>query len=496
MVVNLGGKVMLRKMAVGLAYFVGVSLLSLLGTGVSVAADKPVRLTFTNNTDGDFELFWLDTSKGKEVTYGLVRKGETRDQDTFNDQVWVIRSPRGEELGRYTVKTPGSAAAFALAGSQADLVRRNKQVQDLAAIKAEMIRLTNVERAKANLAPVVEDARLSRAAQKHTERMAQQQTLDHKLGGTSPGDRVDAEKYNWRAVDEIINRADQKEAADAAKVIQSWMRSTEGDRDAILTSKCTQIGVGIAYSATGVPYYTEVFARPTQADEVTAIPEEVRKKFELDTTFYKKHLDYKGFSILSSAKVSDEALVEARYLIDKLLGDREDILKAMLKNGCRFMVMAPSEMTTDVPEQRGMKNDTKVNWDERARGLGGKLASCGEENLLNLQGDRYNSENVLIHEFNHAIHEHGLSDVNPTFDRRLQQAYEKAMAKGLWKGTYLTDNRYEYWAEGTQAYFDCMRPDFGANTREKLKAYDPDLFNLVDEVYKQSKFRYVRYDRR
>ena len=35
-----------------------------------------------------------------------------------------------------------------------------------------------------------------------------------------------------------------------------------------------------------------------------------------------------------------------------------------------------------------------------------------------------------------------------------------------------------------------------ANTREKLQKYDPGLFALVDEVYKQSKFRYVRYDRR
>jgi hypothetical protein len=41
-----------------------------------------------------------------------------------------------------------------------------------------------------------------------------------------------------------------------------------------------------------------------------------------------------------------------------------------------------------------------------------------------------------------------------------------------------------------------MRPRFGANTREKLRKYDPDLFALVDEVYKQSRFRYVRYDRR
>jgi alpha-glucosidase len=262
------------------------------------------------------------------------------------------------------------------------------------------------------------------------------------------------------------------------------------------------ISLGTIIFLLGPPADCPVPALVTQLDsqeatpKVTEVPEAICMKFDLDTTFYKKHLDYKGFSILSSAKVSDEALYEARYLIDQLLGQRDDILKAMIKRGCRFMVMAPTEMTTDVPEQRHMKNDPKTDWDKRARGLGGRLSSCGEENLLNLKGDRYNKENILIHEFNHAIHQQGLREVDPTFDKRLREAYKKAMDSGLWKGTYLTTNHIEYWAEGAQAYFDCMRPQYGANTREKLEKYDPDLFQLVDEVYKQSKFRYVRYDKR
>src|SRR5262245_42776862 len=244
------------------------------------------------------------------------------------------------------------------------------------------------------------------------------------------------------------------------------------------------------------PSRAEPQARPQKSGaraKVTPVPEEVVKKFKLDTTFYKKHVDYKGFAILSSAKVSDAALLEARYLIDKLLGERDDILQAMIKAGCRFMVMAPTEMTTDVPEQRHWD---KAYWDKRARGMGGKLSSCGEENLLNLKRDRYSKENILIHEFNHAVHQHGLRAVDPTFNSRLKEAYQKAMSKGLWKGTYLATNASEYWAEGVQAYFDCMRPQYGANTREKLQKYDPDLFALVDEVYRQSKFRYVRYDKR
>src|SRR5437763_9627180 len=74
------------------------------------------------------------------------------------------------------------------------------------------------------------------------------------------------------------------------------------------------------------PEYTADERPPGVA--VTPVPEEIYQRYNLDREFYKKHIDYKGFSILSSAKVSDEGLFEARYLIDKLLGQREDILKA------------------------------------------------------------------------------------------------------------------------------------------------------------------------
>jgi hypothetical protein len=184
------------------------------------------------------------------------------------------------------------------------------------------------------------------------------------------------------------------------------------------------------------------------------------------------------------------------------LADDADLRVLPPRNGASvtaatpFMVTAPTEMTTDVPEQRHLKNDPKTDWDKRACGPGGRLSSCREENLLNLKGDRYNRENILIHEFNHAIHQQGLREVDPTFDRRLREAYRAAMDAGLWKGTYVATDPGEYWAEGCQAYFNCMRPQFGANTREKLEKYDPGLFKLVDEVYKQSKFRYVRYDQR
>jgi hypothetical protein len=75
------------------------------------------------------------------------------------------------------------------------------------------------------------------------------------------------------------------------------------------------------------------------------------------------------------------------------------------------------------------------------------------------------------------------------FDQRLKKTYEAAGTKGLWKGTAAARDRVEYWAAGVEAYFDAagdgQPPQLGERpitTREALKAYDPELFALVEET--------------
>jgi hypothetical protein len=231
--------------------------------------------------------------------------------------------------------------------------------------------------------------------------------------------------------------------------------------------------------------------------KVTPVPDDVRKEFKL-APFYKKYVSVGGVPIVASEKVNDAALLEARFLVEKMVGHRPEVLTAIAKNNVRLAIMAPDEFTTDIPEHSDLR--PRSHWDKRARGLGATAqrpaTSCGEENLLCYPGDPYAAENILIHEFGHVVHERGMNVVDPTFDQRLKAAFEAAKEKGLWAGKYAGTNRMEYWAEGTQSWFDTNRENDHdhnhVNTRGELKEYDPALAALCAEVYGEGEWRYQR----
>ncbi|MFM8933115.1 MAG: hypothetical protein ACKOS8_14710 [Gemmataceae bacterium] len=227
-------------------------------------------------------------------------------------------------------------------------------------------------------------------------------------------------------------------------------------------------------------WYLLLLVAAGEAPKPSAVPEDARKALSL-SPFYTKHLYVGPLSIVASGKVSDEAM----------LAKRPDILEALVKNRTRLAVMAPTEQTTDIPEHSDLK--PKDYWDQRARGLGATrhrpAVSCAEENLLGLPGDRYPKESILIHEFAHAIHLMALRDLDPELDGKLKQLRAEAGKRELWKGTYADSNDEEYWAEGVQSYFNANNPKDrqhnGIDTREKLKAHDPGLFELIDGEFRQ-----------
>ena len=230
--------------------------------------------------------------------------------------------------------------------------------------------------------------------------------------------------------------------------------------------------------------------------EPVAPPIQVRNTFDLDP-FYEQWMDVGGLPVVASAKVNPYALKEAAWLIRQMVGHRPEVLRTLAQNNVRFAVMAHNELTTQIPEHSDLDPDY---WDRRARGLGPTpirpAVSCGEENLLNYPGDPYSTENILVHEFAHAIHEMALNTIIPDFDNRLAATFTAAKQKGLWRNTYAMTNKEEYWAEGTQSWFDTNRANDSehnhVDTRDKLKRYDPALAKLLKEIFGDTDWRYTR----
>lgn len=211
--------------------------------------------------------------------------------------------------------------------------------------------------------------------------------------------------------------------------------------------------------------------------------------------FYKKYVNVNGIHLVSSWRVPDSALVAGYrtlyYLTNAL---PPEVLKVMTGLNTRVGMMARYEGTTDIPEHAYLVNDTTINWDLRARGLGGSVefpfSTCAEENVLGYQIDKYHAEDILIHEFAHSIHLIGIITVHPDFNDRLQKALDAAIAQGKWNGTYAQTCYEEYWAEGVQDWFNVNAevpvPDGKhnqINTREELKVYDRALYDILAEFF-------------
>jgi hypothetical protein len=237
--------------------------------------------------------------------------------------------------------------------------------------------------------------------------------------------------------------------------------------------------------------------------------------------YYTKFTWADGFPIIGR-QASDAAMLKANDTVCKLFAYRHDILKALMDNGVKMVVLGRDERLTDLPE---LKNSSNTNLDLTIRFLDYtpeiRLLVVPEENVLGNPNQADVGSCLEIHELAQALYEVcGTRPVDPNwnnrgrdvqqyelrlkrvdvqFDQQLKQLYTTAMGHGMWKDTSAVQDRVAYWDEGVLAFFDAAGQD-GApltetgpdgevtdsphpiSTREALKAYDPGLFALVDET--------------
>lgn len=225
--------------------------------------------------------------------------------------------------------------------------------------------------------------------------------------------------------------------------------------------------------------------------------------------FYAKHVEAAGIPVLSSARVPDAALFAARDMIRGMLAHRPDLARWLVAHDYRVALIAQDEALLDLPEnadwtkparddprltrceikhydERIDAKTTREYWDERARGIGGQRMVGSEEDVLGLPVTRYWGETIFVHEFAHNVL-FAIEGVDPELYARVEAAYANALANDLWLEEYTTTTMQEYWAEGTQFWFDSNRLQVFAGRRildhEDLAAYDPQLYAVLGEAY-------------
>ncbi len=210
-----------------------------------------------------------------------------------------------------------------------------------------------------------------------------------------------------------------------------------------------------------------------------------------EQAFFAKQLLFRGLPIKAPAVVADEALYAAHDRLDAMLGKLPGIAAKLVAAGVELHIIGRDQVTTDLPEWRHDKGKPIAEYqgktrDERTRGMGGKLVSCGEENLLKLAKDRYRGRDICLHEFAHAVRTYGQSrNIRAQFDAQLK----RSLAAGRWCGAYAGSNPDEYFSELTMWYFGthgdlAMTGAKPANGPEGLKHYDPAAFKLFDDFYR------------
>jgi alpha-glucosidase len=232
------------------------------------------------------------------------------------------------------------------------------------------------------------------------------------------------------------------------------------------------------------------------------------RAFKIDP-YYTKFTWAREFTVVGR-QASDEAMLKANDTIRKMFAYRHDILKALITDGVKLVVLGRNEKISDLPE---FKVGEIKNVNLTARFLDctpeQKCLIVGEENVMANPKDAKAGDAQVIRVFASALyHVTGTRPVDPNwekrgqnvqqyelrvqrldvrFDEKLKELYQQAMSAGKWKGTAAAQDPVAYWVQGVLGYFDALGHDAAPhdtahpiNTREALKDYDPDLHAFVD----------------
>lgn len=204
-----------------------------------------------------------------------------------------------------------------------------------------------------------------------------------------------------------------------------------------------------------------------------------------------------GVRVKAGKTVQPSTMKLAVFILDLMLEQIPEVRDELIRRRADVAIFGLKEIAYDVPEHRmGYVLATR-----HVAGFGGEMdnpmSSVSEANVIRLRSGRYATmyphEMVLVHEYGHAIHLVGINGLEDrTLAIRIEETYRHAKDSGLWSNSYAISNYEEYFATLGTVWFNVMQEGVDGqwdgirgpvNTREELKVYDPEGYELMKAIY-------------
>ncbi len=188
-----------------------------------------------------------------------------------------------------------------------------------------------------------------------------------------------------------------------------------------------------------------------------------------------------------------EAVDKARGILSSQLSELVRILPPQVVSELREV---PLYFSTVYPDGRpGAAYHPNPEWLRKNGRDPAMVKSVEFTNIAIFEKETVRMPNLVLHELAHAYHHRFLKMgyANP----ELKKAYDRAVAsksydhverwhgndpKNTFEKAYAMNNPMEYFAETTEAYFG--RNDFFPFTQEELKKHDPEMFSLLQKLWR------------
>lgn len=245
----------------GTCHWMGYTISFLAGDRMGAPDSSPIPDTLAGSTvDVSLELT-APTADGSYSGYFTLKNAEGKSIDVGAEKTFWLKIIVGTGSASPTSAPGGTSSSSGSGGTSGNTTGSTAScaVSQNAGYVSQIESLINAERQKNGLPALTVNALLTTAAQGHSADMACNSMLSHTgSNGSYVNTRIVAAGYSPSYSEEIIY------AGGGPQTAFNWWMNDKLHRDAILSTRATEMGIGYAYlsSSTYGGYFAVVFASP------------------------------------------------------------------------------------------------------------------------------------------------------------------------------------------------------------------------------------------